>query len=166
MPNTGHPTCPDKQTMHSPPAGYSQKFLWTAIIFLGVIIVAIPFPIGHRASTNRYYRVEANRFEYSPAILKANPGDKVTIDLVSTDVVHGLAVDGYGVETIADPGQSSRLTFIADRRGTFRFRCSATCGPMHPFMIGKLQVGQNELLWKGIALAFLVAFAGIWKSQQ
>jgi heme/copper-type cytochrome/quinol oxidase subunit 2 len=89
----------------------------------------------------------------------------VTIDLVSTDVVHGLAVDGYGVEVIADPGQTARLTFIADRHGTFRFRCSATCGPMHPFMIGKLQVGQNELFLRGAALALLVIIAGTWKSR-
>jgi cytochrome c oxidase subunit 2 len=102
--------------------------------------------------------MEAGDFAYAPAVLQVNPGDKVTIELSSTDVVHGLYVDGYDVSVTADPGQPASLTFIADRPGTFRLRCSVTCGALHPFMIGKLQVGSNLLLWRGIGLAFLALF--------
>jgi heme/copper-type cytochrome/quinol oxidase subunit 2 len=77
-------------------------------------------------------------------------------------VVHGLSIDGYNLETTADPGQTARLTFVADRQGSFRFRCTVTCGNMHPFMIGKLRVGQNALLWRGALLAGLVLIAGVW----
>jgi len=90
----------------------------------------------------------------------------VTIELVSTDVVHGLEIDGYGVGMTADPGQPASLTFVADRSGSFRMRCSVTCGGMHPFMIGKLQVGQNVWLWRGAGLAILAGITGIWKSRQ
>jgi len=107
-----------------------------------------------------FFHIEAGDFAYSPAILHVNPGDKVNIELTSTDVVHGLYVDGYDVSLTADPGQPATLTFIADRPGTFRLRCSVTCGALHPFMTGKLQVGPNLLLWRGIGLAF-VAFLGI-----
>jgi DNA-binding transcriptional LysR family regulator len=85
----------------------------------------------------------------------STPGDKVTIELVSTDVVHGLYVDGYDISVTADPGQPASLTFTADRPGTFRLRCSVTCGALHPFMVGKLQVGSNLLFWRGIGLAFV-----------
>ena len=95
-----------------------------------------------------------------------NPGDRVTIELVSTDVVHGMYIDGYDLDVQADPGQPQRLTFIADRAGMFRFRCSVTCGELHPFMIGKLHVGQNTLLWRGMGLAVLLGFAGIWMVRQ
>ena len=37
-----------------------------------------------------------------------------------------------------------------------------TCGAMHPFMIGKIQVGQNALLWRGIGLAALIPLAVLW----
>jgi nitrous-oxide reductase len=84
----------------------------------------------------------------------------VTLEVVSTDVVHGIYIDDYGLETSADPGQTARLSFIADRAGSFRFRCSVTCGALHPFMIGKLKVGSNTLLWRGIGLAFLAVIAG------
>jgi cytochrome c oxidase subunit 2 len=110
--------------------------------------------------------VEASRFAYSPAVLRANPGDRVTIELASTDVVHGLEIDGYGLSITADPGQPAAMTFLADRSGTFRMRCSVTCGAMHPFMIGKLQIGQNVWLWRGGGLALLAVIAGLWKAWQ
>jgi hypothetical protein len=37
---------------------------------------------------------------------------------------------------------------------------------MHPFMIGKLKVGQNVLLWRAIALSGLALVAGAWKLQK
>lgn len=113
----------------------------------------------------RTFRVEAGDFAYTPAVLRVNPGDKVIIELVSTDVVHGLYVDDYDVSVSADPGQTATLTFTADRPGTFRLRCSVTCGALHPFMIGKLQVGTNLLFWRGVGLT-LVALLGILFFRQ
>jgi hypothetical protein len=37
---------------------------------------------------------------------------------------------------------------------------------MHPFMIGKLEVGQNTLLWRAAALSVLALAAGIWKLKK
>ena len=90
----------------------------------------------------------------------------MTIELTSNDVVHGLYLDGYKLEISADPGQTASLTFVADRPGSFRFRCSVTCGELHPFMIGKLKVGQNSLFWRGIGLAVIVMLAGVWSLQK
>jgi hypothetical protein len=33
---------------------------------------------------------------------------------------------------------------------------------MHPFMIGKLSVGPNWLLWRAIGAAVLLAFSSLW----
>jgi plastocyanin len=126
-----------------------------------LLVAFAPLPRSASTPTERLFRVKAGDFAYSPAILHANPGDKVTIELISTDVVHGLYVDGYNVSVTADPGQPVTLSFIADRPGTFRLRCSVTCGALHPFMTGKLQVGSNLLFWRGIGLAFL-AFLGLF----
>ena len=105
--------------------------------------------------------MEAGQFAYSPSELKVNASDTVTIQLASTDVVHGLYVDGYDVSIEADPGQTTTLTFIADKPGTFRFRCNVTCGAMHPFMIGKLTVGSNNWFFRSIGLATLAVIGVI-----
>lgn len=137
---------------------------WYYITFAGLagaVIGFAPLPVHVEAPTDRTFRVEASQFAYSPAVLSVNPGDTVTIELVSTDVVHGLYVDGYGVSVTADPGQTVRLTFLANKPGSFRFRCNITCGALHPFMIGKMQVGTNTLLWRAIGLTILATFSGV-----
>jgi len=142
---------------------------WSYLILAGLagaIIIFAPLPVRVVPPAQRNLRVEASQFAYSPAVLTVNPGDTVTIELVSTDVVHGLYVDGYGVSVTADPGQTARLTFTADRSGSFRFRCNVTCGALHPFMIGKIQVGPDTLLWRAIGLTVLAAITGILLSPR
>lgn len=133
---------------------------------MGLVILFVPLRAGATEPTERTFQINAKRFEYSPAILKVNPGDRVTIELTATDVVHGLAIDGYNLETTSDPGQTSRLTFVADQQGTFRFHCTVTCGNMHPFMTGKLEVGQNALFWRAIALSGIALVAVVWKGRK
>ena len=135
---------------------------WAVFVSLMLVVWFTPFPAAATTPTERSFRINASRFEYSPAILAVNPGDRVTIELTSIDVVHGLAIDGYNLAATADPGQTARLTFVADRQGSFRFRCTVTCGNLHPFMIGKLNVGQNTLLWRAVALSGWVLVGGAW----
>jgi heme/copper-type cytochrome/quinol oxidase subunit 2 len=136
------------------------------MVLLASIILFSPIPSMASAPEEHRVRIEASSFSYAPNVVEINPGDRVTIELVSTDYVHGFYLDGYDLELTADPGQTARLSFRADRLGTFRFRCSVTCGALHPFMVGKVKVGTNNLLWRGIGLAVIVALAGIfWKSR-
>jgi len=126
---------------------------------LAVLLVAFS-PIPQRPRTPEHHTVEiqASQFAFQPAVVKVKPGDQVTLELISTDVVHGLYLDGYDLNLTVDPGQTSSVTFTADRQGSFRYRCSVSCGPLHPFMIGKLKVGSNTLLWRGSGLALLAIF--------
>ena len=132
----------------------------------GLAVAFAPLPVPSIAPQERTFRIEARQFAYAPSELKVNVGDKVTIQLVSTDVVHGLFVDGYGISVEADPGQTQTLTFIADKPGSFRFRCNVTCGAMHPFMIGKLTVGPNHWLYRSIGLAVLAIMGVIVSVKQ
>jgi len=128
------------------------------LVMAGLAVAFVPLPISSSPPQERTFRIDARQYAYSPSELHVNPGDTVNIQLVSTDVVHGLYVDGYDISVEAEPGQSAILTFIADRPGSFRFRCNVTCGAMHPFMIGKLTVGNNNWLYRSLGLAALVAF--------
>ncbi|MFH1909239.1 MAG: cupredoxin domain-containing protein [Chloroflexota bacterium] len=134
---------------------------WLLFGIAALLVAFAPLPALRIPPVERVFRIEASQYAYSPGEIRVNPGDTVTIELVSTDVVHGLYLDGYGLSVQADPGQTARLTFTADKPGSFRFRCNVTCGAMHPFMIGKLHVGQNSRLWRGIGLALLAAIASI-----
>jgi heme/copper-type cytochrome/quinol oxidase subunit 2 len=132
----------------------------------GLVVAFAPLPVRSVTPRERTFRIDARQYAYSPSELHVNPGDMVTFELVSTDVVHGLYVDGYGVSVEADPGQTATLTFVADRPGSFRFRCNITCGAMHPFMIGKLTVGANHWLYRGIGLAILATLGVIMRTKR
>ena len=134
---------------------YARNFPLLSFVMVGLVVAFAPMPVQPIAPQERTFRMEARQFAYSPSELNVNPGDTVTIQLISTDVVHGLYVDGYNVSVEANPGQTATLTFIAKKPGSFRFRCNVTCGAMHPFMIGKLTVGENHWLLRSIGLAAL-----------
>lgn len=123
---------------------------------LALAVLFAPLPSFGRSGTDRTIRIEASQFAFRPGVIRAEPGDRLTLEVVSTDVVHGVYVEGYDRSATADPGQTARLTFVADRSGSFRIRCSVSCGPLHPFMTGTLRVGHNTLLWRAAGLAFLV----------
>jgi len=143
-----------------------SHLLLLLFVMAGLAVAFAPLPVPSIAPQERTFRIEARQFAYAPSELKVNVGDKVTIQLVSTDVVHGLFVDGYGISVEADPGQTQTLTFIADKPGSFRFRCNVTCGAMHPFMIGKLTVGTNHWLFRSVGLAALTVIGVIISRKQ
>ena len=137
------------------------------LLGLGLLSLALaPLPASTSAPRERFFQIQASEFTYTPAVIRVNPGDKVTIELVSEDVVHGIYLDGYDLEVHADPGQPARLSFVADQPGSFRFRCSVPCGALHPFMIGQLKVGVNWLYWKALGGAVLLAFAALWMARR
>ena len=137
---------------------------WQLVVFAGftLAIIFIPFPTGKAAPAERTFYLDARRFQYDPAVLRANPGDKVTIVLATSDVMHGLSIDSYHLETMAQPTRKGTITLVADRTGVFRFHCTVVCGNMHPFMTGKLVVGQDTLLVRSIAILGLAMFAVVW----
>lgn len=132
---------------------------WPWLIYIGAALFFLmaPLPAGAASSQERRIRIEASSFQYEPAVIQVNPGDHLILELASTDVTHGIYIDGYGLSLSAEPGQTARLTFTASRPGVFRLRCSVTCGALHPFMLGKLVVGSNALAWRAVGLALLTA---------
>jgi cytochrome c oxidase subunit II len=134
-------------------------------MILGALILFAPLPARASTPADAHIRIEASQFAYSPGVIHVRRGDIVTLELVSTDVVHGLYLDGYGLSITADPGQTQRLTFRADRVGSFRFRCNITCGAMHPFMIGRLVVGGNEWLLRAVGLTGLAGLSVVFSSR-
>ena len=128
-------------------------------ILLALAALLIPLPLAEAAPVEHHIELDARMFAFSPSRVQVNRGDTVTITLRSEDVVHGVYVDGYDVNIIAEPGKPAQASFVADRRGKFRFRCSVTCGSLHPFMIGELVVGPNLPFWRATT-ALLVVVVG------
>lgn len=86
------------------------------------------------------FNVTAQRFSYAPSTLTVKKGEKVRVNVHSTDVTHGFLIPEFGVEASVPPGQTVSVEFKPDRAGTFTFRCSVYCGGGHGDMTGTLIV--------------------------
>lgn len=152
---------------------------WVALaavaIFSVLAVAAGSFlPVGRGEGRAREFVLKAHRFSYLPERIRVKTGDRVLVRLQPQDVTHGMYVDGYGVETRAMPTKEGLLDFTASRPGLFRFRCSVTCGPLHPFMVGELNVESGtphtNMPFLGAAAAALLVGGGtlayVWRQEQ
>ena len=102
------------------------------------------------------YNIKIERFKYTPEVIKVNKGDRVRLNIDSVDVEHGFYLDGYGIDKLIPEKGFKTIEFVATKSGAFRFRCSKTCGPFHPFMVGKMVVGPNFNFWGAIVTAMFI----------
>ncbi len=128
-------------------------------VLLAMAVLIVPFPES-TAPTERHITLDATQFEFAPGRLEVNQGDHIIVTLVASDVVHGFYLDGYGIEVQVEPGLTKQIEFVASAPGKFHYRCSVSCGPLHPFMIGEFIVGANSPYWRAIAL-LAVALGGM-----
>lgn len=157
----------------------AAKYLF-AIVILVVIAAGSLLFAGYRHSqpVERAITVEAQKYGYTPSVIKVNKGDRITLKLVAKDVTHGFFLEGYDLDAKARPEMPTfwarkpsagedyqtvdHVTFVADREGKFRFRCSTTCGYMHPFMQGELVVEPNRLFPTSVALSIAVGMLSLF----
>lgn len=142
-----------------------RAFRISPLLILALLIAFAPLPVAGagNAGRDRFFRVQAGGYAFTPGVLHVSPGDRVTIELVASDVTHGLSIDGYPVDLQAEPGQPQSVTFVAGKPGSFKLRCSLACGALHPFMTGRFEVGPNLLLMRAAGLAVLAAIIGLWR---
>lgn len=144
------------------------RTLFWLLSLVGVLVVILAMPLPASTPQERHITIDATQFQFSPGRIEINVGDHVFLTLTASDVTHGFYLDGYGFQQRVTPGMSQQMEFIANQTGTFRLRCTVSCGPLHPFMIGELVVGPNLPLWRSgaVLLVSLIALFGyLWQEK-
>ncbi|MDL1894850.1 hypothetical protein FBQ82_01120 [Anaerolineae bacterium CFX7] len=135
-------------------------------VFAMLAAILLPLSAPVHAAQSHTIHINARAFAFEPATVDVQRGDTVTIRLEALDAVHGLYIDGYDVNLIAEPGKSATATFVADKDGKFKFRCAVACGALHPFMIGELNVSPNVPFMRALLITLtgvIAAIAFFWK---
>ncbi len=121
----------------------------------------------------------ARQYAFDPPVLKVNQGDTVRLRITSRDVTHGFFLEAYDINAsiIPDspyielrrpsrpdepPKKVEEIVFVAEKTGKFHYRCSRTCGSMHPFMQGELIVAPNRLLGGGLGACVGLLMTGAY----
>src|SRR3989344_4884870 len=86
------------------------------------------------------FTITAKQFQFEPATIEVNKGDRVKLVITSMDVPHGFKIAEYGINERLEPGKPVTIEFVADKEGTFTTFCSVACGAGHGSMKGQLIV--------------------------
>jgi heme/copper-type cytochrome/quinol oxidase subunit 2 len=154
------------------------------VIAAGILLPAFttaPAPAPQRLD----FDIVGHKYAYDPPVIHVNQGDEVHVKFSSRDVMHGFFLEGYDLDSLAEPGKAGilfrhpsvtgafthadEIVFKADKRGKFRYRCSMTCGYMHPFMMGVLIVEPNSLFGEASGLMgglFIAGFILAWPARR
>ena len=96
--------------------------------------------------------IKAESWKFTPNVISVNKGDLVRLHFVTAqDEVelyngHGFGIEGYNVNVFLTKGTQQLVEFLADKPGTFTFRCTSFCSSPgaavenHFNMVGKLIV--------------------------
>jgi heme/copper-type cytochrome/quinol oxidase subunit 2 len=96
--------------------------------------------------------MKVESWKFTPSTIEVNRGDHVRLHLATAqDEValytgHGFGIDGYNVNAFLVKGAEQTIEFVADKPGTYTFRCTSFCSAPeaalenHFNMVGKLIV--------------------------
>lgn len=164
-----------------------RRSVRSAVVFIAVaaLCAAAGYALAARPSepTERVIDVTARSYAFEPSVIRVAKGDRLRLRFASLDVVHGFYLEGYELDVQISPMEPEvvvrrgeeepetvrEVVLTADRPGKFRYRCSTTCGDLHPFMVGELVVEPNRLAPTGFgaAIGLLVGgLAAVWTGTR
>jgi cytochrome c oxidase subunit 2 len=134
------------------------ELIWTAVpaaILAGLVVVTLVYaprvdaePLA-RETGDLVIRVDAHQFywqyEYPNGALSFDElylpvGQKVTLELVGSDVIHSWWIPALAGKRDAIPGRANHITFRPERTGVFEGQCGEFCGIQHARMRTRARV--------------------------
>ena len=105
----------------------------------------------------RTFIVSAKKYEFAPAEIRVQAGERVRLKVHSVDETHGIKLDLYPEGSMdktvvglkfdhpEDNGKVEKnvdqvLEFVAEKPGKYEFKCAKVCGMHHGKMKGELIV--------------------------
>ncbi|MEM1943727.1 MAG: cupredoxin domain-containing protein [Candidatus Caldarchaeum sp.] len=139
--------------------------VFSTLVFLTSALAFIAGPAKAATGSTKEFVITARQWAYDPPVIEVEQGDVVIVRLKSTDISHGIYIEGYDIraDLILEEGKPNEvvLKFTADKPGSFVFRCSVNCGPFHPFMTGVLKVNPNYIFQGASILAVLTGLLSL-----
>lgn len=117
----------------------------------------------------RTFNISVKEWVFEPAVIKVSPGETVRFVVTSQDVWHGFAINELDINlTIPSEKTVTKEVTIPSNAAdkVFTSYCSVFCGLGHPYLKGKVIIGEPELflgigVGKTLPYVATVVMAGI-----
>jgi heme/copper-type cytochrome/quinol oxidase subunit 2 len=88
------------------------------------------------------FRMDVENWRWVPNTLRVTVGTKVVLRIKSYDATHRFDLKEWGLKVVLPQDETTTIEFVADKVGTFKFRCGRPCGDGCPKIRGKLIVAE------------------------
>lgn len=89
--------------------------------------------------------ITAKKWEFNQTRIEVIEGNTIILNIIGLDDGtgngHGFEIAEYNINRVIRVDETIIIEFVANKRGTFTFRCSVACGVGHFSMTGTLVVG-------------------------
>jgi cytochrome c oxidase subunit 2 len=117
------------------------KELLILVLITGLATYAAP--TRPRASESaEVVKITAGKFHFTPDHITLVKGQPVTLQLTSSDRVHGFLIRALKIDTDVKPGKVTEMTVTPATAGTFTAICDHYCGLGHGNMKMKVVVEE------------------------
>jgi len=138
-----------------------RRYLTFSVLLLTILAVTcatVPRSLAQSSTEGvQVITVTAKKYEFEPSPIRVKQGTKVRLNITATDHAHGFKISPFpdGAEKTGEPGlvfsspqdctkiekgQTATVEFVAQKPGTYSFRCCVVCGFHHHSMKGELIV--------------------------
>jgi cytochrome c oxidase subunit 2 len=101
-------------------------------------------PVRARAqAAPQVITITASKFQFTPNHITLVKGQPVTLQLTSSDRVHGFMIRPLKIDTDVNPGKVTAITVTPQTAGTFTAICDHYCGLGHGNMKMKVVVEES-----------------------
>jgi cytochrome c oxidase subunit 2 len=76
-------------------------------------------------------KIMASKYQFIPDHITLTKGEPITIQLTSTDRMHGFLLRALKIDSTIEPGKTTSITVTPDAVGTFKAICDHYCGIGH-----------------------------------
>lgn len=100
--------------------------------------VAVPPEINKDTVPQETIEVTAEKFHFTPEVIRVKKGTLVTLKITAIDGTHGFDLGAFGIDERLNEHETKVVEFYAAEKGEFGFHCSHFCGMGHMGMKGRL----------------------------
>ena len=84
--------------------------------------------------------IRAERYKYTPNIVRLKAGQVVELHIQSKDILHGFSIPQLNIRADLEPQKTTIVSIPALQPGEYPFMCDIFCGTNHSSMSGRIVV--------------------------